>query len=60
MHTEGPFAIQNNTKRQNIHYIGADKLQNFRKAVSAQDHYTFLGNCPPSPPLSRHWHLLLT
>ena len=24
------------------------------------DHYTFLGNCPPTPPLSRHSHLLLT
>ena len=24
------------------------------------DHYTFLGNCPPTPPLSQHSHLLLT
>ena len=24
------------------------------------DHYTFLGNCPPTPPLSQHSYLLLT
>ena len=24
------------------------------------DYYTFLGNCPPTPPLSQHKHLLLT
>ena len=24
------------------------------------DHYAFLGNCPPTPPLSQYSHLLLT
>ena len=24
------------------------------------DHFRFLGNCPPTPPLSHHHHLLLT
>ena len=24
------------------------------------DYYTFLGNCPPTPPLSQYSHLLLT
>ena len=24
------------------------------------DHYTFPGNCPPTPPLSQHQHLLLS
>ena len=23
-------------------------------AVKSLDHYTFLGNCPPTPPLSQH------
>ena len=22
--------------------------------LERRDHYTFLGNCPPTPPLSRH------
>ena len=22
------------------------------------DHYTFLGNCPPTPPLSQHFALI--
>ena len=25
--------------------------------VVALDHYTFLGNCPPTPPLSQHFAL---
>ena len=24
------------------------------------DQFRFLGNCPPTPPLSQHHHLLLT
>ena len=25
-----------------------------------KDHYTFLRNCPPTPPLSQYYHILLT
>ena len=35
---------------------GTEYLSTYQNA----DHYTFLGNCPPSPPLSQHQHLLLT
>ena len=28
--------------------------------VACSDHYTFLGNYPPTPPLNQHQHLLLT
>ena len=38
--------------REGLSVCGAYKLQ--------RDHYTFLGNCPPTPPLSQHKHLLFT
>ena len=25
-----------------------------------KDQFRFLGNCPPTPPLSQHYHLFLT
>ena len=25
--------------------------------IKLADHYTFLGNCPPTPPLSQHFPL---
>ena len=28
-----------------------------RDLTKFKDHYTFLGNCPPTPPLSQHFAL---
>ena len=38
------------------HYI-KDLTGNGNGALKVPDHYTFLGNCPPTPPLSQHFAL---
>ena len=36
------------------------KVYPFAGHILQRDHYTFLGNCPPTPPLTQHKHLLFT
>ena len=36
------------------------KVYPFAGHILQRDHYTFLGNCPPTPPLSQHKRLLFT
>ena len=32
-------------------------IKYLKGVVEIWDHYTFLGNCPPTPPLSQHFAL---
>ena len=36
------------------------KVEHVTGEIAPCDYYTFLGNCPPTSPLSQHQHLLLT
>ena len=34
--------------------VSTTKNAVYLKVKNKRDHYTFLGNCPPTPPLSQH------
>ena len=43
-----------------LEMYGTAKVYPFAGHILQRDHYTFLGNCPPTPPLSQHKRLLFT
>ena len=66
-HSHKKLSSKNNHKQTSLLYLPSKTNSMylntnycFEFELIFSDYYTFLGNCPPTPPLSQHKHLLLT